>query len=118
MIWRKKIYIKSKDKQDKDELISHEKRLCVSLRQWNAIATIDTFCTKEYSYDRDPNPVYFNILLLIIYLIIFCILFILLLIIYIECYRNTKFNFKHIYFTSIDKQVLTTYTNLSRNTHF
>ena len=47
-------------------------RLCVSLRQWNAIAAIDIFYNnkkkKENSYDRFPNPDYFNIPLLMIYL--------------------------------------------------
>ena len=31
-----------------------------------------------------------------------------------ELYHLRHFKFKHIYFTSIEKQVLTTYTNLSR----
>ena len=47
-----------------------DKVICsVSLRHWNAIAAIENFnYKKEYSYDRCPNPIYFNIPLLIIYL--------------------------------------------------
>ena len=44
-------------------------RLCISLRQWNAIAVIDVFNKKSIPiYDRCSNPVYFNTPLLIIYL--------------------------------------------------
>ena len=50
---------------------------CVLLWKWNAIVAIDIFYSgyryfqkkkEEYSYDWCPNPLYFNILLLIIYL--------------------------------------------------
>ena len=39
-------------------------KMCVSLRQWNAIAAIDIFNEKEFSYDRCPYSVYLNIPLL------------------------------------------------------
>ena len=41
-------------------------RLCVSLRQWNAIEAIDV-CNnnkKKSIYDQCPNPLYFNTQLL------------------------------------------------------
>ena len=42
--------------------------LCLSLRQWNAIAALDILNKIEYSYDGCPSPVFFKISLLIMYL--------------------------------------------------